>query len=105
MQTLIQLLFRLVRCISVFSVVPPSDKNSEVMLVREYRLRRVVQVLMGLKVVLLLTSFTIAQSGRVAPPTPTPTPKDDDAVRVATEEIKLNVTAFDANGEFVGDVK
>ncbi|MGD9562885.1 MAG: VWA domain-containing protein [Pyrinomonadaceae bacterium] len=40
-----------------------------------------------------------AQSGRVAP-TPTPEPP----VRVATEEIKLNVLAFDTDGKFVFDV-
>lgn len=43
-----------------------------------------------------------AQSGRVAP-TPTPTP-NDDTVRVVTEEIKLNVLAFDENGDFFRDV-
>ena len=39
-----------------------------------------------------------AQSGRVQQ-TPTP-PNDDDTVRVSTEEIKLNVLAFDSSGEF-----
>lgn len=47
--------------------------------------------------------ISLAQSGRVAP-TPTPTPRDDDTVRVVTEEIKLNVLAFDENGKFFGDV-
>ena len=43
-----------------------------------------------------------AQSGRVqATPTPTPT---DDTVRVSTEEIKLNVLAFDENGAFFPNV-
>jgi VWFA-related protein len=41
-----------------------------------------------------------AQSGRV---TPTPTP--EETVRVATEEIRLNVLAFDEEGKFVFDVK
>ncbi len=37
--------------------------------------------------------------------TPTPTPDDDDdPVRVDTEEIKVNVSAFDRFGEFVSDV-
>ncbi|HUR99641.1 MAG TPA: VWA domain-containing protein [Pyrinomonadaceae bacterium] len=63
---------------------------------------------------LLLASFVIllslamaggAQSRRVPPPSPTPTPQEDDAERVITEEVKLNVVAFDDNGEFVGNVK
>jgi VWFA-related protein len=38
--------------------------------------------------------------------TPTPTPVDDDTPeRVFAEEIKLNVSAYDLNGNFVGDVK
>lgn len=41
-----------------------------------------------------------AQSGRV---TPTPTP--EETVKVKTEEIKLNVLAFDEEGKFVSDVK
>jgi len=43
-----------------------------------------------------------AQSGRVQP-TPTPTPSDE-TLRVVTEEIKLNVLAFDQNGIFASDV-
>jgi len=43
-----------------------------------------------------------AQSGRVQA-TPTPTPADD-TVRVVTEEIKLNVLAFDRDGKFFEDV-
>ena len=54
-----------------------------------------------------LFSFTVfvnAQSGRVQP-TPTPTPdKDGDTVRIVTEEVKLNVIAFDEDGKFVPDV-
>ena len=41
-----------------------------------------------------------AQSGRQKP-TPTPTP---DEVKIATEEIKLNVLAFDEDGKFFKDV-
>ncbi len=38
--------------------------------------------------------------------TPTPTPIEDDGTeRVFSEEIKLNVSAYDLNGNFVGDVK
>ncbi|MBP7416358.1 MAG: VWA domain-containing protein [Pyrinomonadaceae bacterium] len=43
-----------------------------------------------------------AQSGRVQA-TPTPTP-EDDTVRIVTEEIKLNVLAFDEKGDFFRDV-
>lgn len=55
---------------------------------------------------LLLSLATVgaAQSRRVRP-TPTPPPRDDDTERVVTEEVKLNVVAFNDNGEFVGDVK
>jgi VWFA-related protein len=57
--------------------------------------------------VVILASSEFAQSRRVpqATPTPPPTSREDDAERVATEEIKLNVVAFDNNGNFVGDVK
>lgn len=44
----------------------------------------------------------LAQSGRVQP-TPSPTPPDD-TVKVVTEEIKLNVLAFDEAGAFFRDV-
>jgi Mg-chelatase subunit ChlD len=43
-----------------------------------------------------------AQSRRVAP-TPTPTP-EADTIRIRTEEIKLNVLAFDESGNFYRDV-
>ena len=48
------------------------------------------------------TAFADAQSGRVQP-TPTPD-KDGDTVKIITEEIKLNVIAFDEDGKFVSDV-
>ncbi len=50
----------------------------------------------------LLTFSASAQSGRVQP-TPTPTPADD-TVRITTEEIKLNVLAFDERGGFFPNV-
>ncbi len=53
----------------------------------------------------IFASIAPAQSRRVPPPTPTPTPREDDPESVRTEEIKLNVVAFDDNGTFVGDVK
>jgi Mg-chelatase subunit ChlD len=49
----------------------------------------------------MFAATAIGQSGRV-PPTVTPTP--DDTVRITTEEIKLNVLAFDENGKFFEDV-
>jgi len=52
---------------------------------------------------LALFATASAQSRRVAP-TPTPTP-EDETVRIPTEEIKLNVLAFDEDGKFVRDVR
>ncbi len=51
---------------------------------------------------LFLTINFYAQSGR---PAPTPPPKDDDTEKVFTEEIKLNVLAFDENGKFASGIK
>lgn len=51
---------------------------------------------------LSLSAIATAQSGRVQP-TPTPTPPDD-SIKVTTEEIKLNVLAFDEKGDFFRDV-
>jgi Mg-chelatase subunit ChlD len=58
-----------------------------------------------LAVILILGSFSVqgsAQSRRVAPQ-PTPTPDEDE--KVLTEEVKLNVLAFDKDGKFFSDVK
>jgi len=44
-----------------------------------------------------------AQSRRVAP-TPTPIPRNNADEQILTEEIKLNVLAFDENGRFYPDV-
>ena len=52
--------------------------------------------------ILLFAAAVSAQSGRVQS-TPTPTP-EDDTVRIVTEEIKLNVLAFDEKGDFFRDV-
>ncbi len=46
-----------------------------------------------------ITTFAQAQSGKVKP-TPTPAPVEDDAEKIYTEEIKLNVLAFDDDGKF-----
>ena len=51
--------------------------------------------------IFVLSLIARAQSGRVQPsPTPTPEP----AEKVVTEEIKLNVLAFDENGKFFPNV-
>lgn len=63
---------------------------------------RLTTTFLGGLIVVFFTLATAAQSRRVAP---TPTPPDDDTVRVNTEEIKLNVLAFDEEGKFVRDVK
>jgi VWFA-related protein len=53
--------------------------------------------------VLILTATAAhAQSGRVLP---TPTPEKEERVKIATEEIKVNVLAFDEDGKFVDNVK
>lgn len=59
--------------------------------------------LLASAIVLSFAVISAAQSRRVAP-TPTPTP-DDETERVITEEIKLNVLAFDENGKFFSGVK
>ena len=48
-----------------------------------------------------LTIFAAAQSGRTTPRTNS----EDAPEKVFTEEIKLNITAFDADGKFFSDVK
>ncbi len=55
-----------------------------------------------LVVSLALSVFVNAQSGRT---TPRPKPSDDDTEKVFTEEIKLNVSAFDAVGKFFSGVR
>ena len=54
-----------------------------------------------LAVAFCFTAVANAQSGRVQP---TPTPEKEDPVKVITEEVKLNVIAFDEDGKFVPDV-
>ena len=62
--------------------------------------RTVSALVLFLSMAFVCAIDTAAQSGR-AKPTPTP----EEPVRVATEEIKLNVLAFDEEGKFVTDVK
>jgi VWFA-related protein len=60
-----------------------------------------IVVAAGFLVLLVTVLDCAAQSRRVAP-TPTPTP--DEAEHVFTEEVKLNVLAFDEGGKFFPDV-
>ncbi|HQU86485.1 MAG TPA: VWA domain-containing protein [Pyrinomonadaceae bacterium] len=54
--------------------------------------------------ILLFSIFANAQSGRIVQrPTPTPTP--DDTEKIFTEEVKLNILAFDENGKFYDGAK
>jgi len=53
-----------------------------------------------LGLIIAVATIADAQSGR-AKPTPTPTP---DEVKIVTEEVKLNVLAFDEDGKFFRDV-
>ena len=55
--------------------------------------------------VFLFTLSALSQSGRLPKQTPTPPPKDDDIERVDTEEVKLNVVAFNDSGDFFPGVK
>lgn len=48
----------------------------------------------------MFSAFAFSQT-----PTPTPSTIDDEPAKFFTEEIKLNVSAFDRNGEFISDVK
>ena len=63
----------------------------------------IIRSVFVLTAIAAFSTFTAAQSGRVHA-TPTPMPRDDDTVRIVTEEIKLNVLAFDESGNFFRDV-
>lgn len=73
-------------------------------LFRRCRIKRhiVNKILANFAVIIALALTASAQSGRIQA-TPTPTP-DNDTIRIDTEEIKLNVLAFDEHGEFFRDV-
>ncbi len=64
-------------------------------------LLRIRSFLLASAVILSFAAVSHAQSRRA---TPTPTPKDDHTERVVTEEIKLNVLAFDEEGKFFSGV-
>jgi VWFA-related protein len=53
------------------------------------------------KILLMFLVLLVAVSARAQSRRPTPTPTPDDTERVLTEEIKLNVLAFDAAGKFM----
>lgn len=53
----------------------------------------------------LFLSLFLCVAANAQTPTPTPIEEDDAPERVFSEEIKLNVSAYDLNGNFVGDVK
>lgn len=59
------------------------------------------QTRLFLQIFVFICAFSIFANAQT--PTPTP-PDDDDSVRVDTEEIKVNVSAFDRYGEFVAEV-
>ena len=65
-------------------------------------LPRVRFTFLAFSIIVVFAFSVAAQSGRVVP-TPTP-PREDETVRINTEEIKLNVLAFDNNGDFFCDV-
>jgi VWFA-related protein len=68
------------------------------------RQARLQLFIVSFAILLSLAMIGTAQSRRVPQATPTP-PPDEDSERVVTEEVKMNVVAFDENGDFVGDVK
>ncbi|RIJ91690.1 MAG: hypothetical protein DCC44_09200 [Acidobacteria bacterium] len=54
-------------------------------------------------ILLLASAAAFGQSGRVSP-TPVPTPTPEPELKISTQEIKLNVLAFDEKGDFFKDV-
>jgi len=67
-------------------------------------LSRVKFLFSVLSLALVLAINLWAQSGNTRQAQPTPTPPEQ-VERVDTEEIKLNISAFDANGRFVSDLR
>jgi Mg-chelatase subunit ChlD len=49
--------------------------------------------------------FALALYGFSQTPTPTATPEEDRPEKISTEEIYLNVSAFDRDGKFVPDLR
>jgi VWFA-related protein len=52
--------------------------------------------------IFILTQGAFAQSGAVRP---TPTPSDDEVQKIYSEEVRLNISAFDDSGNFVNSLK
>src|SRR3954463_110704 len=61
-------------------------------------------ILSFLLVFFAFSIFAGAQSGKLTP-RPTPTPSENDPERVFTDEIKLNIAAFDETGSFFTGVQ
>lgn len=59
--------------------------------------RKTPKILSSLFLIALFSCFAIAQSRPQPKPSPTP---DDDTVKVETEEVKVNLVAFDETGNF-----
>ena len=58
----------------------------------------------GLIFVLAVLVIAVPAQSRRVTPTPTPTPPEEEAEKILTEEIKLNVLAFDEQGNFFPEV-
>lgn len=67
-------------------------------------LSRVKFLFSGLSLFFIFSASLWAQSGNTRQAQPTPTPPEQ-VERVDTEEIKLNISAFDVNGRFVSDLR
>ena len=63
------------------------------------------RITLHLPFLILLFALTIAAQSGKNQPKPTPTPIADDTENIFTEEIKLNVLAFDENGKFNPNLK
>ncbi len=58
-----------------------------------------------LVICIFFTAFAANGQSGAARPTPTPEPAEDQVDKVFTEEIRLNISAFDKTGKFASDVK
>lgn len=54
---------------------------------------------------LLLASFLLIFSIAIFAQTPTPTPPDEPTEVIKTDEIRVNISALDLNGDFAGELK
>lgn len=67
-------------------------------------LSRIKFLFLALGLALVFSASLWAQSGNTRSAQPTPTPPEQ-VERVETEEIRLNISAFDANGRFAADLR